>query len=193
MTAPRAPLVFVVPTHAPLGVGAAGLALAVFALSSDVWWPGARLTVGIGGGAVALGMALVVIRTRARVTIGERIVYHCLGRSLALDREAARAVRVERRPAGLTRPTDYHLHVIVDGRDLRLLIGRHFLRGRPAMARARKLAAALAVPLHDPVGEQLRASRFPPARWIGRGEEWRIALLVGLVVAPILVFVALTG
>lgn len=187
MTAPRVPLVFTVSANVPIGVGVVGLALAGFALSSDGWSLGGRLTAGIGGCALALGMALVAIRTRARVTIGASIRYHRRGRSLTLDRRAARAVIVERRPAGLTRPTDYRLQVSVDGRDVHLLVGRHLLYGGSAMAHARQIADVLTVPLHDPVGERLRASRFAPARWVGRGEEWRIALLAGLVAAPVVI------
>ena len=173
-------------------LGFALFSLGMFALS--VVFAPALLKNGLAGYEVALlivifagasGLTVSLVRQRwGTLTIGAEIEYRRRwgAVSLRLPREVARQVYVHRQ---LLRnvPTDYELHVQIGGKRFRLLFAEHWLFGERKLRLARQMAAELNVPISDPVGEARRASRFPPARWLGQGQEWKIALATLLILA----------
>ena len=57
-----------------------------------------------------------------------------------------------------------------------LPFAEHFVFGAAKLALAQRISAALGVAIVDPSGERDRASPFPPSRWMGRGEEWKLCV-----------------
>jgi hypothetical protein len=125
---------------------------------------------------VSAVLALVVWRRWAVLTVGERIVYR--GRvAFSLPLAAALRIHVDRSLTPPRKPTTWLLIVEIQGREHRLPFAEHWLWGRRAQARAEALADRLGLLIADPVGEARRASRWRAVRWLGRGEEWKLALV----------------
>lgn len=176
----------------------AGLGLAAMALS---WSPlldeAFRAGTTVAGGMAALIGAINGYRRRGVLTFDTfdsfdtfdgNIRHTRGGRTVAAARADIAAVEIRRPLLGLVRPSVYAVRIAGAER----VFAEHWFDGRRAMALARGIATALEVPIVDPVGVEMRASAFAPARWLGHGQEWKLlpvivpicVLIVWLMVSP---------
>lgn len=123
--------------------------------------------------------ALVVwqgVRQAAVLTVGDRVVWACRRVTAEVPLDQVHKVFIGR-PNLFGRSTRYLVIATLNGQRIRLLFAEHWASGSGAMATARAVADRLGVPLEDPTGELWRASWFPPARWLGHGQEWKVWML----------------
>ncbi len=156
------------------------MAAAVFAVAPGLSL-GARfagLVVWLFGAAL---MSLVTARRLGSLQIGTSIVFRRWNLRIERRLQDAVAVRIQRPRIPIRSATEYALVVRVPGRkDVALPFAEHWLSGASATARARTVAERLGVPVLDPTGERWRASPVFLLRWVGRGEEWKVALSVAV-------------
>lgn len=96
------------------------------------------------------------------------------GAARTMPASSVRAVRVVRATRPLL-PTTVQL--LVAG-ERPIPFARYSLFGRQVLLQAQQLGERLQVPVADPVGDQLTASRFAPLRWRGAGDDWAYVLML---------------
>lgn len=163
--------------------GAVVLTLGLAGLVAPVPWPLRFVLLGVFGvfGALAAWQG---VRQAATLTVADGVRWVGHGVTAEVRRDQVRAVAIVR-PNLLGRATRYVVVATLNGRRVRLLFAEHWASGRGAMASAQAVADRLGVPIEDPTGALWRASWFPPARWLGRGEEWKVWILSAILAACI--------
>lgn len=162
--------------QAVLGALFAGGAMVGGALVGEHETLGISLVAGCGG--AALLMAFVALRRRGTLVIGERLVYRRGRLRIDLPLQAVEAVYVRRPLWPLQRPTDYAVRVRIRERTFLLSFAEHWLFGRAAMARARRVAQLAGCAIEDPRGDRLRRSRLRSLQWRAHGDDWKLVALV---------------
>ncbi|MFQ5554359.1 MAG: hypothetical protein ACE5GC_03170 [Acidimicrobiia bacterium] len=91
---------------------------------------------------------------------------------------AARRVTIGRPVLRISRPTTYRLLVDIRGKLYSIPFAEHWMLGTKKLSIAQAVAADLDIPVVDPGAERDAGSRLFFIRWMGRGEEWKLALVI---------------
>ncbi len=142
-----------------------------------------------GGGIlfVATGIWVVISRYKERwgfLKIDKNYIYYKLffyKKMLQYPLNYAKEVKVVGRLSNIDNTRYYLMIQDKNKNNLALYFKEHRFCGRKAYHKAQKMADILNISINDPVRKKHKKSKFFLMRWIASGSEWKVVILITLI------------